>query len=124
MCRVKFFVGYDAAPMMTYTLLADKQEIWKRLCSDAPLHLYEIGDLDEFFWPHTKWFAGEENSLALLYTGMETPCLLAFERERGKGSLYKLLETIAPTFPTTVNAHVSPHLVEALAQQYTIGSSG
>ena len=41
------------------------------------LHLYEIGDLDDFFWQYTTWYAlkvqNQIQQLVLLYTG--TPYL-------------------------------------------------
>src|SRR5262245_26512531 len=38
------------------------------LDKDRDLHIYELGDLDPFFFPHTRWYT-REDALALLYTG-------------------------------------------------------
>lgn len=66
---------------MQSALLHDKVEIEAYLREDVDLHLYSIGDLDDFFWPHTSWFAAKSGSdlraVALLYTGLSLSTLLA-----------------------------------------------
>ncbi|HAG98892.1 MAG TPA: GNAT family N-acetyltransferase, partial [Ktedonobacter sp.] len=50
---------------MTAVCLHDKQEIEAFLRGNIYLHLYEIGDLDDFFWQYTTWYAQkEEQSIA------------------------------------------------------------
>lgn len=41
-------------------VLKDRGEIEGFLRGDPALHVYSIGDLDDFFWPHTTWFGWEE----------------------------------------------------------------
>ena len=76
--------------------LHDKVEIEAYLREDVDLHLYSIGDLDDFFWPHTSWFAAKSGSdlraVALLYTGLSLPTLLALSRETQ--AMQALLESI------------------------------
>jgi ribosomal protein S18 acetylase RimI-like enzyme len=103
--------------------IRDKAEIWSRLQREASLHLYEIGDLDEFFWPHTRWFAGAEQSLALLYTGMTPPTLLAFEGTPSD-SMLDLVEELASSLPDEIYSHLSPHLEEVLLGHYESRSRG
>ena len=59
--------------------LRDKGEIERFLRKNVYLHLYGVGDLDEFFWPYTTWFGsrtGEDLvAVALLYTGRALPTL-------------------------------------------------
>jgi hypothetical protein len=42
---------------MSMVMLHDKGEIEAFLRRDVSLHIYEIGDLDDVFWPHTTWYA-------------------------------------------------------------------
>ncbi len=91
----------------------DKEEIREILRKDRALHIYELGDLDEFFWPFTKWYRGEGDALALVYGGTETPCLLAFERTE-TDTLSQLLLDVTEILVGDFNAHVSPHLVKSL----------
>ncbi|WP_409074089.1 GNAT family N-acetyltransferase [Micromonospora chalcea] len=44
---------------------------------DPVLHAYQLGDLDDFFWPYTSWFR-RGDQVVLLYHGVELPTLLAF----------------------------------------------
>lgn len=103
--------------------IRDKGEIWNRLQRETSLHLYEIGDLDDFFWPHTRWFVGAEESLALLYTGMTPPTLLAFEAHPSD-SMVELVDELASTLPDEIYSHLSPHLEEVLLGHYESQSRG
>ncbi|HEY7344821.1 MAG TPA: GNAT family N-acetyltransferase [Gaiella sp.] len=88
-------------------------------CRRRPaVHAYELGDLDDFFWPHTRWLGwrtdGRLEQLALLYDEPDPPVLLALAEDRGHG-MRDLLGEVAANLPSRVYAHLSPGLVEALA---------
>jgi len=104
---------------MTTTRDRDRIRTWLR--RDAPLHLYELGDLDEFFWPHTTWFVGED-ALALLYTPPQLAVLVAFAREAERPAMAALLASIRDELPAPLYAHLSPGLVGALAPRYVPAS--
>lgn len=99
----------------------DRAELEAWLARDRALHIYELGDLDPFFWPHTRWFglrshrgAGLE-ALALVYLGAHTPTLLALAGG-ADGALATLVERIAPQLPDTLYTHLGPGLAEVLAR--------
>lgn len=60
--------------------LQDKAEIEAFLRGRASLHLFELGDLDDQYWPDTRWFGWRTNGglsqVALFYTGLGTPVLM------------------------------------------------
>lgn len=96
----------------------DRDEILAALAAeDRYLHLYEIGDLDDFFFPHTRWFAPDRGAppLALLYTGTELPVLLALTSEH-HDSLAHLLRELP--LPSRVYSHLTPRLLDALGDRY------
>lgn len=66
---------------MRYESLHDREEIEEFLRRDTPLHLYALGDLDDFFWPFTTWYGwreeGELQAVVLLYVGQSLPVVLA-----------------------------------------------
>jgi hypothetical protein len=66
--------------MSNVVILHDKQEIGAYLRCDPALHVYAIGDLDDFFWTSTVWYGLKEGenllAVALLYTGGDLPTLL------------------------------------------------
>ena len=82
------------------------------------MHAYALGDLDDFFWPHTRWFGRLGDSgleqLALLYTEPDPPVLLALAEEPTSG-MADLLRSVAPDLPPRLYAHLSPGLVASLA---------
>ena len=102
----------------------DPATIERHLRANAGLHLYELGDLDPFFWPHTKWFGlrspGAEGlrALALLYTGARVPTLLGLCPSASHGALFELLERLAPRLPAQLYTHLSPGLLPALTRRY------
>jgi hypothetical protein len=103
----------------------DKARILEFLERDADLHLYEIGDLDPLFWPHTRWYgledgAGRLVALALLYSATALPVLLALSRDGGRTAT--LLDAIRPQLPARFYAHLSPGLVGVL-EPYSICTS-
>ena len=70
---------------MNYICLHDKEIIERFLRKDVDLHIYCIGDLDDFFWPYTIWYgskhSGNIDAIALMYVGLSLPTLLALSNE-------------------------------------------
>jgi ribosomal protein S18 acetylase RimI-like enzyme len=87
------------------------------------LYLYHLGDLDDFFWPHTTWLAlrqgGEVRQLALLYTdlSMRIPTLLALADEP-RSLMRDLLRALLPVLPRRFYAHLTEGLADAFADDY------
>ncbi len=99
---------------MEITKLSDKQLILSFLKENADIQYYCIGDLDDFFWPFTTWFALVEDyrirSIAMLYSGSAIPTLLTFYKGDPSDSLF-LLESIKPELPPKFYAHLTPPLI-------------
>ena len=91
--------------------VTDRTWLRERLSRDAALHIYELGDLDDFFWPNTRWFA-RGDAIALVYTASELPVLIAL------GDVAALLAEIRDQLPARIYAHLSPGLVPQLAPRY------
>lgn len=95
------------------------REVIAEFCRRRPaVHAYSLGDLDDFFWPHTRWLAWEGDGgleqLVLLYGEPDPPVLLALAEPPGD-RMADLLEAIAPELPRSVYAHLSPGFARALA---------
>ncbi len=107
--------------------LRDRAALSHFLMRDAALHIYEIGDLDAFFFADTQWFAWQRHdglqSIALLYSGTETPTLLVLERENAAAS-QALLEALGPQLPSRFFAHLSPGLRAYLPREASISYLG
>lgn len=95
---------------MKHISLHNKDRIYSYLKKDLSLHIYSIGDLDDFFWPFTTWYGlvdnGQLKEVVLLYFGQSSPTLLALSRNTAR--LHGLLEKIKPLLPPLFYAHLSP----------------
>ena len=111
---------------MEYRCLHDRSQIERFLRRDPHLHLYSLGDLDDFFWPYTLWYGhgegGALDAVALLYAGMEVPTLLALSRDREPMSA--LVRSIRHLLPPRFYAHLSPGLAPALEPAYELVTHG
>ena len=105
--------------------LHNKEEIERRLRRNTFLHLYSIGDLDDFFWEYTTWYAAAEQDEppVLLYSGGDLPVLLALSDEPFNGSR-ELLQLVSPLLPRRFYAHLSEGLIDVLSDEYKIDLHG
>jgi ribosomal protein S18 acetylase RimI-like enzyme len=108
--------------------LHDKDRIEAFLRRNTLLWIYELGDLDERFWPHTTWYAlidGDDvKAAALVYTGLSEPTLLAMGDDTEYPLVEQLLQSILPYLPRSFYGHVSPGLAPALTNGYRVTSHG
>lgn len=99
--------------------LSDRARLRSYFCRSSELHLYELGDLDEFFWPHTRWYAlehgGDLRAVTLLYGAGALPTVIAIGDQE---PLAELLAEIRERLPARLHAHLSPGLHDALAPRY------
>src|SRR5436853_837282 len=106
---------------MATVCLHDKQEIEVILRGNTFLHLYEIGDLDDFFWQYTTWYAQKEEQsiaqVALLYSAPALPVLLAISDEP-TDRMRAFLCSIIHLLPTRFYAHLSGNLATVFADDY------
>src|SRR5579884_2866781 len=101
--------------------LHDKGVIEPMLRRDTYLHLYEIGDLDDFFWPYTTWYT-RDDQVALLYSGFMPPVLAALSEQ--PDTLADLLRSILPLLPRKFHAHISGEAGQILSDSYHLYSYG
>lgn len=106
--------------------LHDTGEIERYLRQQTLIHLYELGDLDDFFWQYTTWYALKETeqvqSLLLLYSAIDPPVLLAISENLL--ALRNLLQSSIHLLPPRFYAHLSGDLSTFLATHYRVDSHG
>lgn len=104
-----------------------KAEIEAFLRHNTWLHLYAIGDLDDFFWQHTTWYGFKDShaltQLVLLYTGSTLPVLLGMS-DNPTNSMQALLQDIIPFLPRRFYAHLNENGATVFAHDYNIQSHG
>src|SRR5262245_31530209 len=103
--------------MTDLTCLHTKGEV-ERLCRRPPyVHLYALGDLEEFFWPQTVWYArrdvGDGRPFVLVYLGCSMPTVLAIA-EPPIEPMRDLLHGLLPLLPRRFYAHLSEGLADVL----------
>lgn len=98
----------------------DKQQIYDYMIRNKALNIYSIGDLDDFFWPHTTWYALTENNeikaMILLYTGLSEPTVLALSDNIAL--LTELFQNIADKLPARFYAHLSYGVFDKVKNMY------
>ena len=102
---------------MSVVEVHDKQAI-AEFCRRRPgVHAYALGDLDDFFWPHTRWWAwapdGPIEQLALVYDEPDPPVLLAIA-ETPAETMLALLRALSPLLPPHLYTHVTPGCLPGL----------
>ena len=92
------------------TEVTDKTAITGFLIRNKPMNLYQLGDLDPFFFPKTKWFAAvRENTImemAMLYAGDKGRTLLAFS-DNDSSLLASVIDASAEKMKGESFAHLS-----------------
>jgi ribosomal protein S18 acetylase RimI-like enzyme len=101
----------------------DRAELERLLRGDPALHAYELGDLDDFFWPHTTWYRHGE-SVALVYHGAGLPIVLALDRPGRVDTMAELVDGLAFLLPQRFYAHVSVGVEGALGKHFRLEPGG
>lgn len=100
----------------------DAEQIFQFLYRDPDLHLYSIGDLDDFFWQRTQWFGlmidDQLEAMVLLYYGNDIPVLLALSQDTN--IMAHLLNTIAPYLPGSCYGLISRGAEEGLKDLFDL----
>jgi RimJ/RimL family protein N-acetyltransferase len=90
---------------------------------NASAHVYELGDLDDFEWRHTRWFGWESDGRVkdaiLLYTQPEVPVLIAIA-DSPRSSMQNLLGDVVPLLPPVLYTHASASLLGTMGRRYEI----
>ncbi|GIG56312.1 hypothetical protein Lfu02_06840 [Longispora fulva] len=111
---------------MLLTTVHDRADLAATFAADPALHAYELGDLDDHFWPYTTWYRLRGgHSVALLYTGAEFgPILLALSRPDRAAELRALVTELLPVLPRSFYAHVTGGAQDVLDNDYKVVDHG
>lgn len=95
---------------MKAVCLHDKDTIETFLRGNVFLNIYSLGDLDDFFWPYTTWYALTDSTviqaIALMYTSGSLPCLHALAEDDKASYTEELLSCLIPILPRCFHAHL------------------
>lgn len=110
--------------MVTPVRLGDRNGIAARFAADRAVHLYEIGDLDDFFYPRCRYYAHPDAlATALVYEGASPATLLALGREPRR-DLAELILGLGAELPDVVYAHLAVGLSPQLTDAFEVEPHG
>lgn len=113
---------------MVLVPLADKERIYRFLSENPGCNIYEMGDLDPFYWPYTSWYGwvvnGEMTGIALIYRGTELPVLLFQHKPAGSARIDEFIHALLPELPDTIYAHLPVQGQEGFSRKYRMSSHG
>lgn len=113
--------------MIETICLHDKGTIESFLRRNTLVNVYQLGDLDDFFWNYTSWYALKDQqgikALALLFTAYLPPTLVLFVDDN-RDEVLRLLRSLVPMLPTEFYAHLTPGTEEALRDRFRVISHG
>ena len=111
---------------MSVRHLDDRAQIEAFLRRSPELHIYSIGDLDDFFWPYTTWYGWEEGGelkdIAMIYMGRTLPTVVGISQQ--PAVMQRLLREIIPLLPESFYAHLSPGIERAFSRTHVPESQG
>ncbi len=113
---------------MKAVCLHDKDTIETFLRGNVFLNIYSLGDLDDFFWPYTTWYALTDSAgiraIALMYTGGSLPCLHALAEDDKAVYAEDLLRCLIPILPRRFDAHLISGSESILSENYNLRPYG
>lgn len=108
--------------------IEDREVIERRLRQDAALHLYELGDLDDFFFPFTTYFGLVDDAaittLGLVYRGSDLPVLVVMGHDRDAANVRALVRGLRDRLPARLYAHLAPGTSDALGDAFQLEPHG
>lgn len=106
--------------------LRDRAKIEAFLRANPELHIYSLGDLDDFFWPQTTWYGwqkdGRLQDIVLIYAGPGLPIVVGIGEQPSVMS--ERMREIIPLLPPRFYAHLSPGVEEAFQGTHRLDSHG
>jgi ribosomal protein S18 acetylase RimI-like enzyme len=107
--------------------ISDREILETHFRKNTALNLYQLGDLDDFFFKFTEWYGlengGDISHVVLIYKGTELPVLLAL-CEKGSDEMKILINEIKNRLPCKFYSHLSPGLRDALSADYECSFHG
>ena len=111
---------------MTLIQITDRDLLAKYFRRDTYLHLYSLGDLDDFYWPHTRYYGIKSPSglkkVVLFYQG-EGPTIFLALGASGTFDRYDIEQWMGIS-PDQIYAHLSPGLIDHFRNSYLIDDHG
>jgi len=111
---------------MTIVQITNRDLLAEYFRQEIYLHLYSLGDLDDFYWPDTQYYGARTRSgldkVVLIYQGEGLPIFLALAAA-GKFDL-NFIQQLQDRLPDQFYAHLSPGIENHFRGSHTIEDHG
>jgi len=109
---------------VAFAEIADRARLERFLRANAPAQLYALADLDDAFWPDTRWFAsargdGELTAVCLLLEKLALPIVHAIAAPRDAAAL-ALVAELRPRLPERFFVNLPVGFAEVFAASHAI----
>jgi ribosomal protein S18 acetylase RimI-like enzyme len=107
-------------------LITDKEILENSLRKNPSLNIYQLGDLDDFFWPYTTWYGDDEKNpknIILVYAGVNPPTMIALTGDDVNG-MSTLLKDVKQNLPEKFYCHLTPGLINVFDKNEIIEDLG
>ncbi len=113
---------------MSVKLIKDKKVLERFLRRNASLNIYQLGDLDDFYWPQTDFYgyyeAGELKSVVMIFKEVNPNVVIALCNIEDLNYLNKALELMLDILPNEIYLHITPGAEKVLEQKYNLQHEG
>jgi len=123
--NLSFPINYKT---MSIKLIKDKKvlEVFSR--RNAPLNIYQLGDLDDFYWPQTDFYGyyeeDELRSVVMIFKEVNPNVVIALCDAADLNFLSKALELMLNILPDKIYLHITPGAEKVLEQKYSLQHEG
>lgn len=113
---------------MSIQLIKDKKVLEKFLRKNTALNIYQLGDLDNFYWQHTDFYGYYEDtelkSVVMIYTEVFPNVVIALANEYEINLLKKALTELLNILPDRIYLHITPGAETVLEKKYNLSHEG
>ena len=111
---------------MEFVRIHDRNQIEAYLRQRPDTHVYSLGDLDDGFWPHTRWYGaldegGDVRAICLVFSLYDPHMVLAVSEPRNN-AMPALLASIAGELPDYTQVHLGPEALGVLDGAFEVGT--
>jgi RimJ/RimL family protein N-acetyltransferase len=113
---------------MSIRLIKDKKILESFFRKNTALNIYQLGDLDDFFWPHTEFHGYYENdelkSVVMIYREANPNVVIALCNENDTENLKNEISLMSDILPDKIYFHISPGVEKILEEKYNLNYEG
>lgn len=113
---------------MSIKLIIDKKVLENFFRKNAPLNIYQLGDLDDFYWSQTDFYGYYENeelkSVVMIFKEVNPNVVIALCDAEDFQYLGKALELMSDILTDRIYLHITPGAEKILEKKYNLKHEG